>query len=56
VVAWRHYPDPVAHPRAGMLALAAEAAAARGRFWALTRELRAQKKQKPRQTGEASVN
>jgi hypothetical protein len=39
VVAWRHYPDPVAHPRAGMLALAAEAAAARGRFWALTREL-----------------
>jgi protein-disulfide isomerase len=38
-VAWRHYPDPVAHPRAVMLALAAEAAAARGRFWALTREL-----------------
>jgi hypothetical protein len=38
-VAWRHYPDPVAHPRAGMLALAAEAAEARGRFWALTREL-----------------
>jgi 2-hydroxychromene-2-carboxylate isomerase len=38
-VAWRHYPDPVAHPRAAVLALAAEAAAARGRFWALTREL-----------------
>ena len=38
-VAWRHYPDPLAHPRAVMLALAAEAAAARGRFWALTREL-----------------
>jgi protein-disulfide isomerase len=38
-VAWRHYPDPIAHPRAVMLALAAEAAAARGRFWALTREL-----------------
>jgi 2-hydroxychromene-2-carboxylate isomerase len=38
-VAWRHYPDPVAHPRAAVLALAAEAAAARGRFWAFTREL-----------------
>jgi hypothetical protein len=38
-VAWRHYPDPVAHPDAVMLALAAEAAALRGRFWALTREL-----------------
>ena len=38
-VAWRHYPDPVAHPRAAVLALAAEAAAANGRFWALTREL-----------------
>ncbi len=39
VVAWRHYPDPVAHPRAPVLALAAEAAASLGRFWALTREL-----------------
>jgi hypothetical protein len=38
-VAWRHHPDPVAHPRAVILALAAEAAGARGRFWALTREL-----------------
>jgi thioredoxin family protein len=38
-VAWRHYPDPVAHPHAVMLALAAEAGALRGRFWALTREL-----------------
>src|SRR3954447_20898640 len=26
-VAWRHYPDPVAHPRAVVLALAVEAAA-----------------------------
>ena len=34
-VAWRHFPDPGAHPRAAVLALAAEAAAARGRFWAL---------------------
>jgi Thioredoxin len=38
-VAWRHHPDPVAHPRAVLLALAAEAAGARGRFWTLTREL-----------------
>lgn len=38
-VAWRHYPDPAAHPRAAVLALAAEAAAVRGRFWVLTREL-----------------
>jgi hypothetical protein len=38
-VSWRHYPDPVAHPRAAILALATEAAAVRGRFWALTREL-----------------
>jgi hypothetical protein len=38
-VSWRHYPDPVAHPRAVILALATEAAAERGRFWALTREL-----------------
>ena len=38
-IAWRHYPDVATHPRAIMLALAAEAAATRGRFWALTREL-----------------
>jgi hypothetical protein len=38
-VAWRHYPDPVAHPRAVVLALAVEAAAQAGRFWTLTREL-----------------
>jgi Thioredoxin len=38
-VAWRHYPDPAAHPRAVVLALAVEAAAQAGRFWALTREL-----------------
>src|SRR3954470_16443461 len=36
-IAWRHYPDPAAHPRAAVLALAAEAAAEQGRFWALTR-------------------
>ncbi len=38
-VAWRHYPDPVAHPRAVVFALAVEAAAQAGRFWTLTREL-----------------
>jgi hypothetical protein len=38
-IAWRHFPDPAAHPQAAVLALAAEAAAARGRFWAMTREL-----------------
>jgi hypothetical protein len=38
-VAWRHYPDPAAHPPAVVLALAAEAAAQAGRFWTLTREL-----------------
>jgi hypothetical protein len=38
-VAWRHYPDPAAHPRAVVLALAVEAAAQAGRFWTLTREL-----------------
>jgi thioredoxin family protein len=38
-IAWRHYPDPIAHPRAAVLALAAEAAAAIGRFWGLTHEL-----------------
>jgi hypothetical protein len=39
LVAWRHFPDPAAHPDAAIFALAAEAAATRGKFWALTREL-----------------
>lgn len=38
-IAWRHYPDPLAHADAGLFALAAEAAALTGHFWALTREL-----------------
>jgi hypothetical protein len=38
-IVWRHYPDPEAHPRAAVFALAAEAAAPAGRFWSLTREL-----------------
>jgi hypothetical protein len=39
LVAWRHFPDPAAHPHAAVFALAAEAAAAHGKFWVLTREL-----------------
>jgi 2-hydroxychromene-2-carboxylate isomerase len=38
-IAWRHYPDPDAHPRAAILALAVEAAAVSARFWTLTRDL-----------------
>jgi hypothetical protein len=38
-VAWRHFPDPDAHPHATGLALAAEAAATEARFWPMTREL-----------------
>jgi NhaA family Na+:H+ antiporter len=38
-VVWRHYPDETAHPHALAFALAAEAAATRGKFWVLTREL-----------------
>ena len=38
-IAWRHYPDPDAHPRAAILALAVEAAAVSARFWPLTRDL-----------------
>jgi hypothetical protein len=38
-IAWRHFPDPAAHPRAGIFALAAEAAAERRRFWALARTM-----------------
>jgi hypothetical protein len=39
LLVWRHYPDPAAHRHAATFALAVEAAAERGRFWALTREL-----------------
>jgi 2-hydroxychromene-2-carboxylate isomerase len=46
-IVWRHYPHPRAHPRAGILALAAEAAAGRDRFWALTRELLALRHHEP---------
>jgi protein-disulfide isomerase len=38
-VAWRHYPDPDAHPRAAVLALAVEASAAIHTFWSLAHEL-----------------
>jgi Thioredoxin len=39
LVVWRHYPDPEAHPHAAMFALAAEAGASLGKFWALTHEM-----------------
>jgi hypothetical protein len=38
-VAWRHLPDPPTATWPALLALAAEAGAARGHFWAITREL-----------------
>ena len=38
-IAWRHLPDPQGHPGVVAVALAAEAAATEGRFWALHREL-----------------
>ena len=38
-VAWRHYPDPAAHPRAAIFALAAEAGASLHRFWPIAHEL-----------------
>jgi Thioredoxin len=38
-IVWRHFPQPHRHPQAAMFALAAEAAAARNRFWAATMEL-----------------
>jgi hypothetical protein len=38
-IAWRHYPDPAAHPHAATLALAAEAAATLYRFWPFAHEL-----------------
>lgn len=46
-VAWRHYPDPAAHPHATVLALASEAAATRARFWALAHELLAMRHDDP---------
>jgi hypothetical protein len=54
-VAWRHYPDPAAHPSAVVLALAVEAAAARGKFWALTRELLHMRRHEPRDLHAAMV-
>jgi hypothetical protein len=38
-VSWRHHPDPRDLERSALFALAAEAAAVRGHFWPLTREL-----------------
>jgi hypothetical protein len=54
-VVWRHYPDPAAHHNATTFALAAEAAALRGRFWVLTRELLALKHHDPKDLHHAMV-
>ena len=54
-LAWRHFPDPGAHPRSAVLALAAEAAAAQGRFWALTRELLSMRHHDPIELSAAMV-
>jgi 2-hydroxychromene-2-carboxylate isomerase len=54
-IAWRHFPDPAAHPRAAVLALAAEAAAAQGRFWAITRELLSARHHDPAELSAALV-
>src|SRR3954469_19228799 len=54
-IAWRHFPDPAAHPRAAVLALAAEAAAEQGRFWALTRELLSARHHDPIDVSQAMV-
>jgi hypothetical protein len=47
IVVWRHYPDPVAHPHATLLALAAEGAATGGHFWAVARQLLAMRHDDP---------
>jgi Na+:H+ antiporter, NhaA family len=54
-IAWRHYPDPAAHRRACMFALAAEAAGAAGRFWALTHQLLALRHHNPEDLDAAVV-
>jgi hypothetical protein len=54
-VVWRHYPDPAAHHNATTFALAAEAAALRGRFWVLTRKLLALKHHDPKDLHHAMV-
>jgi protein-disulfide isomerase len=46
-IAWRHYPGPATHPRATLFALAAEAAAASGQFWAMTRVLLTLRRDRP---------
>jgi hypothetical protein len=47
-IAWRHYPDPAAHPRAAILALAAEAGASLHRFWPIANELLRMRHDDPR--------
>jgi 2-hydroxychromene-2-carboxylate isomerase len=55
-IVWRHFPDPVAHPRAAVLALASEVAGAQGRFWALARELLSRSHDDPADLHDALVH
>jgi hypothetical protein len=55
-VAWRHYPDPAAHPRAAVLALAAEAGASLYRFWPIAYELLRLRHDDPRDLRTALLN
>jgi protein-disulfide isomerase len=55
-VAWRHFPDPPAHPHSAVFALAAEAAATRGKFWVLTRALLAADHDDPRALHDAILH
>jgi protein-disulfide isomerase len=54
-LAWRHFPAGDAHRRAATLALAAEAAADRGRFWAFTLDLLARSHNDPEDVDAAFV-
>src|SRR4051794_23435534 len=54
-IGWRHFPDPVAHARATVLALAAEAAASLDRFWGLHRQLLALRHDDPADLDQAAV-
>jgi hypothetical protein len=55
-IAWRHYPDPTAHPRAAIFALAAEAGAALHAFWPIANELLRLRHDAPRDLRSALVN
>jgi hypothetical protein len=55
-IAWRHYPDPAAHPRAAIFALAAEAGASLHAFWPIAHELLRLHRDDPRDLRSALVH